>query len=322
MNKKSLVNRILVGALVAVVMVGMVAIAAFAVSLPLLRLANIVLISLLVCLSVFEMRRALGNERIPRDFSRILWIFGVFSGPVFVFFGQFGTLLLALFAICLAALRAVLTNRAEALLYVAFAIIYPGLFMSSLFFLTTVNAATPVDPSSELATFLTIDPVRSILGYEKVILPCGAIAFALTFAVSSFTDVFAYFVGSLLGKCKLCPSVSPKKTVEGAVGGLVGGVVGAAVVYLLFDGLKVFGNGFSLSVFGFAMWEVVLIYAIVGVFGSFMTQLGDLTASLIKRRCGVKDYSKILGEHGGILDRFDGIVFNAVFISAIFAIIS
>ena len=99
------------------------------------------------------------------------------------------------------------------------------------------------------------------------------------------------------GKHKLTP-VSPKKTVEGAVGGLVGGVLGMIVFRIVFF----FVTLQPLSI-GWCM--------VIGLAGAFMGQLGDLSFSVIKRQCGIKDYGRLLPGHGGVLDRFDSVIFAA-----------
>ncbi|MEG2221411.1 MAG: phosphatidate cytidylyltransferase [Oscillospiraceae bacterium] len=112
------------------------------------------------------------------------------------------------------------------------------------------------------------------------------------------SDTFAYFVGISCGKHKLIPLVSPKKTVEGCVGGFAGGVVGM----LLFRWIAKLTVGLQLS---------VAVSVLLGLLGSAMGQLGDLSFSVIKREFGVKDFGKLLPGHGGVLDRFDSVIFVA-----------
>jgi phosphatidate cytidylyltransferase len=177
----------------------------------------------------------------------------------------------------------------------------------------------------DMLNYISYDIWWHVSNYRyQQLLPYNAISLAFVFAVSCFTDAFAYLVGSLFGKHKLCPEISPKKTVEGAIGGLLGGMLGSAVVYLVFDSpIKFFGEQFGLTFAGLELKtiNVIATYVVIGIFGSVMTQLGDLLASMVKRYCGIKDYSRILGEHGGIMDRFDGIMLNALFVAGVFMFI-
>ena len=115
----------------------------------------------------------------------------------------------------------------------------------------------------------------------------------LIFLTAFGTDIMAYFTGYFLGKNKLCPKISPKKTIEGSIGGVIGSVV--------------------LSVlFGYFFFERILIHCIIiGIIGGIVSQFGDLTASVFKRKMGIKDYGNLIPGHGGILDRFDSVLFTA-----------
>lgn len=124
----------------------------------------------------------------------------------------------------------------------------------------------------------------------------GVFWLGLVFIVSWASDSCAYVVGSFIGKHKLIPEISPKKTVEGAIGGIVGAIIAFLLYGLILD----------LAIPDMEVHYIVLaIYAIIL---SVVSQLGDLIASLIKREHGVKDYGDILPGHGGIMDRFDSIL--------------
>lgn len=253
---------------------------------------------LVVAICVIEVRYALGN-RISKKLGVIVWCFACSYGIVYYAFGFTGTVLVTLAVFILGSLVELLSeeeNIAKGLMSFAFLMVYPAMIMSSLFY---INAAQD-----------------SVTGLPT---QYNTVGLCLAFVVSSFTDMFAYFFGVIFGKTKLIPSISPKKTVEGATGGLVGGLIGAAIVYLVFEtpfawfvdcGLPIASVGLK-----------IVTYVAIGIFGSIFTQTGDLVASIVKRYCGIKDYSTLLGPHGGVMDRFDGVMFNAVFIALIFACI-
>lgn len=113
------------------------------------------------------------------------------------------------------------------------------------------------------------------------------------FIISFGTDTFAYITGNLIGKRKLSPKVSPNKTIEGSIGG----VVGAIILLLIYANISEIGDTLNII--------------IISLIGSIVSQIGDLTASKIKRQAGIKDYGFIMPGHGGILDRFDSIIFAA-----------
>ena len=113
-------------------------------------------------------------------------------------------------------------------------------------------------------------------------------------------DSLAYYTGRFFGKTKLIPRVSPKKTVEGAVGGLIGSVIAVTAF-----GFFIQSKGIVIPIFN---------YVAIGILGGVICQLGDLAASSIKRYVGAKDYSNLIPGHGGILDRFDSILFTSVLV--------
>lgn len=128
----------------------------------------------------------------------------------------------------------------------------------------------------------------------------SGIFFAFFILISSWgNDVFAYFVGSAIGKHQFSPKVSPKKSVEG----FVGGILGAAVV----------GYLYALLISGFAVdTRLSALYcAVIAALGAGLSVIGDLAASAIKRSNEIKDYGRLIPGHGGILDRFDSVIFTA-----------
>lgn len=130
---------------------------------------------------------------------------------------------------------------------------------------------------------------------------------------SWFSDTFAYFVGVLFGKHKMTPVISPKKTWEGAIGGII---LTAGINIALFFIFKL--KFFSLP---FPDWDWYWIVPI-SIIMSVMSIFGDLSASVIKRNFGVKDYGWIIPGHGGVMDRFDSIVFVMPAMYAVICIIN
>ena len=118
----------------------------------------------------------------------------------------------------------------------------------------------------------------------------------LPFILSFACDTFAYFAGRAFGKHKLAPKVSPKKTIEGSIGGMAGNVVCGLLFAFVMD--RWFGGSTGYG----AMALLALLCSIVA-------QVGDLSFSLIKREFGIKDYGHLFLEHGGVLDRFDSVLF-------------
>ncbi len=121
------------------------------------------------------------------------------------------------------------------------------------------------------------------------------------------SDIAAYFIGSKFGKRKLCPDISPNKTVEGSIAGIVAVVIAYIVITLIAN------NYYSLDI---NMYLAIFSGVIIAIVGQF----GDLTASAIKRFCKIKDFGSLMPGHGGILDRLDSMMFVAPVIYIIFKV--
>lgn len=147
-------------------------------------------------------------------------------------------------------------------------------------------------------TVLSIIYVPFLFSFIKLLFlqQHGRIFAILAFVSSVCTDTFAYEIGSRFGKHKLSPIVSPKKSIEGSIAGIIGSVMGCIIVSIITN--TYFSTNFN-----------IILMAIMGIILSIVGQIGDLAASSIKRFCGQKDFSNIMPGHGGILDRFDSVMF-------------
>ena len=223
----------------------------------------------LAIMSEYEVLKAAKKGGV-QPFEVLIYAAAVLSAPVYLLWDMSGMILLLtafVIAVCIAGI-ARRQPSFKSIVYTLALCIYPQLFYVFLYAITKMQNA--------LISRLVI---------------------VLVFAVAILTDTFAYFIGSAWGKRKLCPAISPHKTVEGAIGGVAGGMLAAAVVGLL-QGL-----------FGVNM--LFVHYIITGFGLSVLSQFGDLMASLVKREFGVKDYSNVLPGHGGIMDRLDSALFIA-----------
>ena len=159
------------------------------------------------------------------------------------------------------------------------------------------NAAASVYPL--FTCLLPMSMYMMMMNAQYGLVP-GVELITMAFAIAFGCDGAAYFGGRAMGKHKLCPSVSPKKTVEGAVWGVIGGIGVALIVRWCFA-----------AVFKWATPGVPAT-VVLGVIGSLAGQVGDLTASLLKRHSGIKDYGRVFPGHGGVMDRFDSVIFTLI----------
>ncbi len=152
-----------------------------------------------------------------------------------------------------------------------------------------------------MASFFGVFYVAVMLSfvYQTRMLPAGAYIVWLIFLCSWGCDTCAYCVGVLIGKHKMAPKLSPKKSVEGAIGGIAGTAALAALyAFFLRDAMGISGGQ-------------ILALSAISAAGALVSMVGDLAASAIKRNYDIKDYGNLIPGHGGILDRFDSVIVTA-----------
>lgn len=172
-----------------------------------------------------------------------------------------------------------------------FAIIYPCFLIMFLFVINNIGLFGE--------TFIKFSSYELEISYFML---------ALCFAIPVIVDTFAMLTGAIFKGKKLCPKISPNKTISGAVGGFIWGILGALCVFFIFNATESFRLIFIATNI---TWVKVLI---VGLVASILCQVGDIFESYLKRKAGVKDSGDILPGHGGILDRFDSHIVNALVI--------
>jgi len=153
-----------------------------------------------------------------------------------------------------------------------------------------------------MAAFFGVFYVSIMLScvYQTRMLPDGGVYLVWLIFLSAWgSDTCAYCAGMLFGKHKMTPKLSPKKTIEGAIGGIVGAAILGLIYGAIFHGPMNIGS------------REIVILAIVCAVGAVIAMIGDLCASAIKRNYKVKDYGHLIPGHGGIMDRFDSIIFTA-----------
>ena len=251
-----------------------------AVAIGLLALGGVVLAAAIVgiiCFAVYEEYSALQKAG-HHPVSWPTWAGMVLSVPLLALGGA-KLLLPVAIAVALVTVMCIVFRREpqlEDILYSMLpfvSLVLPGMAMLTL---------TGISPKSVQLTYLAL----------MIVIPCVG-------------DIFALYVGSTLRGPKLCPAVSPNKTISGAVGGLVGSLLSSLAIGLIAYLLAVKSRVYLPS------WGD---YVLLGLIGGVAGQLGDLFASMIKRHCGIKDFSNLFPGHGGMLDRLDSVIFMAVIV--------
>ncbi len=248
-----------------------------AVAIALLAIGGVVLaaaICIIICFAVYEEFGAL-NKAGHRPVAWPTWVGMALSVPMLALGGAKMLLPVAL-GVALLTLICVIFRREPNLedalmsLLPFISLALPGMGMLSL---------TAITPKSVQLTYLCV----------MIAIPCVG-------------DIFALYVGSTLKGPKLCPAVSPNKTISGAIGGLAGSLVASLLVGLI---------AWIFAVQSRSVLPGWGDYVLLGLIGGVAGQVGDLFASMIKRHCGIKDFSNLFPGHGGMLDRLDSVIFMA-----------
>ena len=207
---------------------------------------------------------------------------------------------------------------------------YIGLVLTIVFFVMIALSIFTLDHKYELkdvfaTIFIFFYPILPMALFVIMNnLTIGLYAILLTIFIPVMTDTMAYFTGMLIGGKKLCPEISPKKTIAGAIGGVIGAILGALLVFVLFDVTNLFAGFKYVEEFALtdALWKSALIYIALGIIAGPICEIGDLIASWIKRKAGIKDYGSIFPGHGGFMDRLDSVIINVPIILAFAEIIT
>lgn len=182
----------------------------------------------------------------------------------------------------------------------------PEVLNKTLFDKTKYTLQVYAYPICVLSTLLALNHIDYDLSYMGLI---------LAFACSMSTDSLAYLFGKTMGKRKFIPEVSPNKTIAGMFGGFFGGILASIVCILCFAYFPAFKGTVSAN-----KDMIILVFSALGLLGALADQLGDLVASALKRKVGVKDYGSIFPGHGGFMDRVDGLMFTIAIVYIAFAL--
>ncbi len=166
-----------------------------------------------------------------------------------------------------------------------------------------------------MTLFIMLYPIAPIMCVLQMMNAYGMIPFMMAAASAMLADTIAYYAGSTIKGPKIFPKISPNKTYSGSIIGLLGGVAGSLIVYAMFEVANLPVN--DAVRFSDKLNNPILFYALMGLAIGVVSEIGDLFASRIKRELKIKDFSNLLGSHGGLIDRIDSIIFAVLFVAIV-----
>ena len=193
-----------------------------------------------------------------------------------------------------------------------FMVLCSGMILSFCFFVFDQRVALK---DMLMTLFIMLYPITPIMCVLQTINAYGMLPFLLAAASAMLADTIAYYAGSAIKGPKIFPKISPNKTYSGSAFGLLGGVAGALIVYGMFEVAALPVNAPLL--FSNILKYPILFYVFMGLAIGVVSEVGDLFASRVKRELGLKDFSNLLGSHGGLMDRLDSIIFAVLFVAIV-----
>ncbi|MDR2822822.1 MAG: phosphatidate cytidylyltransferase [Acholeplasmatales bacterium] len=295
------------------------------IAFPVLERAFIAFITVLMIIACFEMFHMFAQKNPLTKYSRIVTIACV----LILFFSAGGVFFIGIIGVDHGLDTLSKIRQVDSLLMTSIVIVI-AIFTMQIF----VKDFSSEDTGKIISTVFYLG-----IGFSSIInlklLGTRFIIYALI--ITSLTDCFAMFGGMLFGKHKLCPEISPNKTVEGAIiGTVIASII--AVLYALFYGYifvpgtdvgNIFNASGAMTLLGqfsdigsSPLYIQALVIVPITLFASIFGQIGDLVASKFKRDYNLKDFSKIFPGHGGVLDRFDSLLFVSMVLIFFFTIIN
>lgn len=241
------------------------------------------LVFIVLCLSTFEMVKCTRSKGYNVEIiPLIIVVLGVY--PTIKFLGYFGF----------------------------FMVLAAGMILSFCFFVFDQKVKLK---DMLMTLFIMLYPITPIMCVLQTMNAYGMLPFLMACASAMLADTIAYYAGSAIKGPKIFPKISPNKTYSGSIIGLVGGVCGALIVYAMFEVANLPVN--DLVRFSDVLPNPILFYSLMGLAIGVVSEIGDLFASRVKRELEIKDFSNLLGSHGGLMDRLDSIIFAVLFVAVV-----